>query len=99
MPLLYVMIIYIIRNQKVLSTFFLFKNLVNYLSLKHRTNGNIERRLALLWTVRASTFRFRSHKDPFAFLTALPRRSDPKIRMKYYMILRKLQYIEHVKYF
>ena len=33
-------------------------------------NGNIERRRALLWTVRASTFSLRSHKDPFAFVTA-----------------------------
>ena len=28
---------------------------------KIRTNGNIERRRALLWTVRASTFSLRSH--------------------------------------
>ena len=44
----------------------------------------------LLWTVRASTFSLRSHKDPFAFDSVLPRSSDQKIRMKCYLILRKL---------
>ena len=83
------MIIYVIRNQKVLTTFFLFLYLSNYLSLKFRTNGNVERRWALHWTVRATTFRLRSHKDPFAFFTVLPQRSDQKIKMKCYLILRK----------
>ena len=84
------MIIYVIRYQKVLTTCFLFQYLTNYISLKIRTNGNIKRRRALLWDARASTFSVRSHKDPFAFVTALPRSSDPKIRMKCYLILRKL---------
>ena len=53
-------------------------------------NGNTDRQRAILWTVRASTFSFRSHKDPFAFFTALPRRSDHKISVKFYLILRKL---------
>ena len=42
------------------------------------------------YSLRASTFSLRSHKDPFAFFTALSRRSDLKIRMKFYWILRKL---------
>ena len=50
-------------------------------------------------SLRASTFSLRSHKDPFAFVRALPRTSDQKIRMKCYLILRKLLYIEYVKYF
>ena len=54
------------------------------------TNGNIERRRALLWTVRASTFSFRNHRDPIAFFIALPRVSDQKISKKFYLILRKL---------
>ena len=41
-----------------------------------------------LWTL---TFSLRSHIDPFAFFTALPRLSDQKIRMKFYFILRKQQ--------
>ena len=54
-------------------------------------NGNVERWDALLCTVRTSTFTLRRHKDPFAFFTALPRRSDQKINMAYYiMILCKL---------
>ena len=69
---------------------FLVLILTNYLSLKLRTNGNIERQEALLWTVRASTFSLYSHKDPFTFFTALPRRSDQKISMQCYLILRKL---------
>ena len=41
---------YVIRNQKVIfTTFFLFQHFTNYLSLKLRTNGNIERLRALLW--------------------------------------------------
>ena len=40
--------------------------------------------------LRASTFSLRSHKDSFAFVTALPQRSDPKIRMKCYLFLRQL---------
>ena len=70
--------------------FFLFKYLTNYLSLKLRTNCNIERRGPLLCTARTSTFSLRSHKDPFAFFTTLPRRSDQKISMKCYLILRKI---------
>ena len=77
-----------IRHQKVLTTFFLFQHFTNY--LRFRTNDNVERRRALLWTARASTFSLRSHKDPVAFVSALPRCSDPKIRMKCYLILRKL---------
>ena len=84
------MIIYVIRNQKFLTTVFLFQYLTNYLSLKLRTNGSIERRRALLWTVRTSTFSLRSHKDPLAFVTAFPRSSDQEIRMKSYFILRKI---------
>ena len=45
----------------------------------------------ILRTVRASTFSLRSHKDPFSFFTALPRRSDQKISMKSYLILPKLR--------
>ena len=45
---------------------------------------------AILRTVRASTFSLRSHKDPFAFFTALSRRSDQKISMKLYLSLHKL---------
>ena len=51
------MIIYVIRNQKVL-TIFLFLYLRNYLSLILRSNDNIEWWRALLWTVRTSTFTF-----------------------------------------
>ena len=43
--------------------FFYFKYLTIYLSLKLRTNGNIERREALLWTLGASTFSLRSYRD------------------------------------
>ena len=69
---------YVIRNEKILTIFFIliFNELLN---LKLRTNGNIERRGALLWTVRASTFSLRSHRDLFAFVRALPRLSDQKI--------------------
>ena len=62
--------------------FFLILILTSYLSLKLRTNGDIERPRALLWTVMTSTFSLRSHKDPLAFVTALPPSSDQKIRMK-----------------
>ena len=40
--------------------------------------------------VRISTFSLRSHRDHFAFFTALPRLSDQKISMKCFFILRKL---------
>ena len=50
----------------------------------------------LLWTVRASTFNLHSDKDPFAFVTALPRSSEQKIRMKCYLILRKLHWIHKI---
>ena len=69
------------KTEKSLQLFFLFLYLTNYLSLKFRTNSNIERRGALLWTVRTSTFSLRSHRDPIAFLIALPRVSDQKISM------------------
>ena len=73
-------IIYVIRNQNVLTTFFSYFNcLTNYLSLKLRRNGNIERQGALIWTERASTFCLRSQRDPFAFFIALARLSDQKI--------------------
>ena len=36
------------------------------------------------------TFSLRRQRDPFAFFTALPRRSYQKINMKYYFILRTL---------
>ena len=78
------------RNQKYLRTIFLFLLFNELLNLKLRTNFNIERRRCLLWTVRALTFTLRRHGDLFAFFTALPRRSDQKIRIKYYLILRKL---------
>ena len=73
------------------------KQLTNYLSLKLRTNGNIERRELFPCTLRTSTFSSRSHKDPFGFFTTLPRRSDQKMSMKWYLFLPEL--IEHVKYF
>ena len=60
-------------------SFFLFQYLTNYLSSKLRTNWNNERRGALLWTERASTFCLRSHRDPFAFFKALAWFSDQKI--------------------
>ena len=50
----------------------------------------MERRRALLWTVRTSTFSLCSHSDLFALFTALPRLSDQKISMECYLILRKL---------
>ena len=40
-----------------------------------------------LGTIRV---KLRSHKHPFASFTALPRSSDQKICMKYYLILHKL---------
>ena len=48
--------------------FFLILILTNYLRLKLQTNGNIERRVALLCSGRTSTSCLRSHTDPFAFL-------------------------------
>ena len=63
---------------------------MNYLILKLRTNGNIERREALLWTVSTSTSCLRSHADPFAFFTALPRVADQKIDIKCDLISHKL---------
>ena len=66
------------------------KNASYDICLKLRANGNIERRRALLWTVRTSTFSLRSHRDPIAFFTALPRVTDQKSTMKCYLILRKL---------
>ena len=41
--------------------------------LKFRTNGNIERRRALLWTGRISNCCLSTHTDPFAFPKELPR--------------------------
>ena len=86
--------------------FFLFQYLTNYLSLKLRTNENNERRAALLWTERASTFRLRSHSDPFAFFIALARLSDHKINVitsttwtkqnKKYFFLRKLSRLDPI---
>ena len=58
---------------------FLFQYLTNYLSLKLRTNENNERRGALPWTERTSTFCLRSHRDPFAFFTALPQFQTRKL--------------------
>ena len=45
-------------------------------------NVYIERRGALVWTIRTSTFSLRSHRDPFVFFTALPRFLGQKISMK-----------------
>ena len=70
--------------------FFLILIFNKLFKLKLRPNSNIQRRGALLWTVRTSTSCLRSHPDPFAFFTALPRLSDQKISMKCYLILRKL---------
>ena len=43
-----------------------------------------------------STSCLRSHTGPFAFITALPQPSDPKIRTKFYLILRKLHRIRKI---
>ena len=67
------------KEPKTPYNFFLFQYLTNYLSLKLRTNENTERRGALLWTERTSTFCLRSHRDPFAFFKALARFSDQRI--------------------
>ena len=84
------MIIYVItykEPKKVLKLLILIFNEL----LKFKTsNGNIERRRALLWTVMASTFSLPSYKVPFAFVRALLRSSDQKIIMKSYLILRTL---------
>ena len=61
---------------------------MNYLSLKLRTNGNVERRGA--FSGRTSTFNLRSDRDSIAFFTALPRVSDLKIIVKCYLILLKV---------
>ena len=66
------MIIYVIGNQKVLTTFLLFYYLTNYLTLKLRKNANTERRVVglLLCSGRTSTSCLCSHTDPFAFFKA-----------------------------
>ena len=71
--------------------FFLFWYLTNYLRLKLRTNGNVERRGPLLWNGSKSNCCLRIQTDPFAFSTVLSRLSDQKISMKCYLILRKLR--------
>ena len=83
------MIIYVIRNQKVLTTFLIliFNELFKF---KTSENGNIERRRALLWTVRTSDSSLRNHRDYIAFFTALHRVSAQKISVEWYLILRKL---------
>ena len=87
-------------------SFFLFQYLTNYLSLKLRTNENNERRGALLWTERASTFCLRSHRDHFAFFIALARLCDQKIndissttwtkQNKKHFFLRKLSKLDPI---
>ena len=59
------------KETKCPYNFFLILISNEFICLKLRTNGNIERRGALLWTVRTSTFSLRSHRDPFVFSTAL----------------------------
>ena len=56
------------KEPKSSSKCFLILNLTNYLSLKFRTNGNIERRGDLLWTGRKSSSCLRSQTDPLCFL-------------------------------
>ena len=72
-------------TKKVLTTFYLILIFDELFKLKLRTNGYIERRRTLL-----STFILRSHRDPIAFFTALPRVPDQKIRMQCCLILLKL---------
>ena len=81
---------------------------MSYLSLKFRANGNIQRQRALLWTVRATTFRLRSHKDHFAFFATLPQCSDQKIndissttwtkQNKKHLFVRKLSSLDPILY-
>ena len=78
------------KEQKVLTTFFIILTF-NELFMFKTSNEMQHSKTASphVWTVRASTFSLRSHEDPFAFVTALPRSSYQKIRMKCYLILRK----------
>ena len=76
--------------------FFLILIINKLFKFKFRTNGNVERQRALLWTLRATIFRLRSHKDHFSFFIALPHCSDQKIRMKCYLILRKLHWTRKI---
>ena len=74
------------KEQKSPYNFFHILIFTNYLCLKLRTNGNIERRVDLLWTGRTLICCSCSHTDPFAFFIALPLLSKQKISM----ILRKV---------
>ena len=83
------MIIYVIRNLKVLTTFFLiliFNELFKFKTLDEWQHWKMGPSALPVRT----TFTLRSHKDPFSFFTTLPGRSDQKIRLKCYLILRKL---------
>ena len=55
------------KEQKSPYNFFHILIFTNYLRLKLRTNGNIERRVDLLWTGRILTCCLCSHTDPLAF--------------------------------
>ena len=69
------------KQPKSSYNFFLVLIFNELYKFKTLDNGNIERRGALLWTLRTSTFSLRNHTDPFAFFTALPWLSDQKISM------------------
>ena len=60
------------KEQKSPYNFFHILIFTNYLILKLRTNDNIQRRVALLWSGRTSTSCLGSHTDPFVFCIAFP---------------------------
>ena len=77
------------KEQKSPYNFFHILIFTNYLRLKLRTNGNIDRRE--LDSGLEGNQTVCSHTDPFAFSTVLPQLSDQKISRQCYLILRKLQ--------
>ena len=83
------------KEQESPYNFFHILIFTNYLRLKLRTNGNIERRVDLLWTGRTLICCSCSHTDPFAFSSVLPRLSRPWIYF-YVKSPERIENFQHV---
>ena len=90
------MIIYV-TWKKFLTNFSLFEYLTNYLRLKLRTNENIQRRGALLWTGRHQAVVYAVTQIPLLSLQCCRNFQTRKVSCN--AIWFYVNYIEHVKFF